>query len=172
MSLRPPPLIAVLKMIVGDRMGIMNDRAILLLLFMFANVCMAQSLCFLVTIDDATSFYGSKPDSRTDQPDVCTYLWKDQRITLTVVNYIKSPSAKDRFNGSREGLKAARVSVRDEVGLGAEAFSASQINSIDIFLLKGNATVQITVNNAWGRALPLAFRDKLREVAMKTAARI
>jgi hypothetical protein len=106
-------------------------------------------------------------------PQICAYSLKGQTVKLVVVNYTVAANAKMLFEMNRQGMEAAKGSPKDESGLGATAFSASTKSTFEIFLLKGNATVQITAASANERtAIPATVLNKLREVAKKAAGRM
>ncbi len=129
-----------------------------------------KNLCTLVTIEDARAFFGGTPEGIMDSPQVCAYGLKGQRVKLTVVNYTVSANAKKLYEMNRQGMETAKGSPKDEPGLGATAFSASTKSTIEIFLLKGNATVQITASTDAPIAATLLV--KLRDVAKKAAGRM
>ena len=79
---------------------------------------------------------------------MCAYSSKGQTVTLAIVNYMAAANAKMLFEMNRQGMKDAKGSPKDELGLGATAFSASTNSTFEIFLLKGNATVQLTAASA------------------------
>ena len=104
---------------------------------------------------------------------MCAYSSKGQTVTLAIVNYTAAANVKMLFEMNRQGMKDAKGSPKDEPGLGATAFSASTKSTFEIFLLKGNATVQLTAASANDRtAIAATELDKLREVAKKAAGRM
>jgi hypothetical protein len=132
-----------------------------------------KSLCSLVTVDDARAFFGGAPEQEMSSPQICAYSLKGQTVKLVAVNYTVSATAKRLFEMNRQGMEDAKGSPKDEPGLGATAFSASTKSTIEIFLLKGNATVQITAASANERdAIAPTVLNKLREVAKKAAGRM
>lgn len=130
-----------------------------------------KSLCTLITADDAKVFFDKAPDQKVDSPELCSYGLKGQSIMLTAMNYTASPNAKHLFDMNRQGIEQAKASPKDEQGLGATAFSASTASAVMIFLLKGNATVQIAASSDKGTPIA-AMLDKLRIVAKKAAGRM
>lgn len=131
-----------------------------------------KSLCTLVTIEDARAFFGGTPQQIMGSPQLCAYGLKGQTVKLTIVNYTVSSYAKKLFEMNRQGMEAAKGSPKDEPGLGATAFSASTKSTIEIFLLKGNATVQITASTDEHAQIAAALLVKLRDVAKKAAGRM
>ena len=131
-----------------------------------------KNLCTLVTIEDARAFFGGTPEETMDSPQLCAYGLKGQTVKLTVVNYTVSANAKKLFEMNRQGMEAAKGSPKDESGLGATAFSASTKSTIEIFLLKGNATVQITASTDEHAPIAATLLVKLRDVAKKAAGRM
>jgi hypothetical protein len=132
-----------------------------------------KSLCDLVTAGDAQGFFGKAADKIMGNPQICSYGLKGQDVMLTAVNYTSSRNAKQLFEMNRHALEQQKgSSPKDEPGLGATAFSTSTKNAVLIFLLKGNATVQLTANTAEGKQVPAGFLDKLRVVAKKAAGRM
>lgn len=132
-----------------------------------------KSLCNLVTPEDAQAFFDKAPDQTMGNPQICSYGLKGQDIMLTAVNYTSSPNAKQLFDMNRRAIEQQKGgSPKDELGLGATAFSTSTPNAVLIFLLKGNATVQLTASSAEGKHVPAGFLDKLRIVAKKAAGRM
>ena len=131
-----------------------------------------ENLCSLVTNEDARAFFGGTPEEIMHSPQICAYGLKGQPIKLTVVNYTASANAKKLFEMNRQGMEAAKGSPKDEPGLGATAFSASTKSTIEIFLLKGNATVQITASTDEHAPIAAALLVKLRDVAKKAADRM
>ena len=161
-----------------NTMGCMNVSRLIvsiLSLVVLQSGAMAQtkSLCSLVTIEDARAFFGGAPEQEMGSPQICAYSLKGQTVKLVVVNYTVSATAKQLFEMNRQGMEAAKGSPKNEPGLGATAFSASTKSTIEIFLLKGNATVQITAASANERtAIAATVLNKLREVAKKAAGRM
>jgi hypothetical protein len=92
-----------------------------------------KNLCTLVTIKDASAFFGGTPEEIMDSPQICAYGLKGQTVKLTVVNYTVSANAKKLFEMNRQGMEAAKGSPKDEPGLGATAFSASTKSTIETF---------------------------------------
>jgi hypothetical protein len=131
-----------------------------------------KNLCTLVTIEDARAFFGGTPEKKMDSPQLCAYALKGQTVTLVVVNYTVSANAKHLFEMNRQGMEAAKGSPKDEPGLGATAFSASTKSTIEIFLLKANATVQITAGTDEHATIDATLLVKLRDVAKKAAGRM
>jgi hypothetical protein len=107
-----------------------------------------------------------------NSPQLCAYALKGQAVKLTVVNYTVSAAAKKLFEMNRQGMEAAKGSPKDEPGLGATAFSASTKSTIEIFLLKANATVQITAGTDEHATIDATLLVKLRDVAKKAAGRM
>jgi hypothetical protein len=144
-----------------------------LILLQSGATAQTKSLCSLVTSEDARAFFGGVPEQEINSPQICGYSLKGQTVKLVVVNYTIAANAKMLFDMNRQGMEAAKSSPKDEPGLGATAFSASTKSTIEIFLLKGNATVQITAASANERT-PIAATvlNKLREVAKKAAGRM
>jgi hypothetical protein len=131
-----------------------------------------KNLCTLVTIEDARTFFGGTPEKIMGSPQLCAYGSKGQTVKLTIVNYTVSANAKKLFEMNRRGMEEAKGSPKDEPGLGATAFSASTKSTIEIFLLKGNATVQITASTDEHAPIAATLLVKLRDVAKKAAARM
>jgi len=132
-----------------------------------------KSLCSLVTVEDARAFFGGPPQQDMSSPQICAYSSKGQTVTLVIVNYTVVANARVLFEMNRQGMKDAKGSPKDEPGLGATAFSASTKSTFEIFLLKGNATVQLTAASANDHtAIAATELDKLREVAKKAAGRM
>ena len=132
-----------------------------------------KSLCSLVTIEDAQAFFGGASKQEMSSPQMCAYSSKGQTVTLAIVNYTAASNAKMLFEMNRQGMESAKGSPKDEPGLGATAFSASTKSTFEIFLLKGNATVQITAASLnEGTAIAATVLNKLREVAKKAAGRM
>jgi hypothetical protein len=132
-----------------------------------------KSLCSLVTSEDARAFFGGPPEQEMSSPQICGYSSKGQTVKLVVVNYTVAANAKMLLEMDRQGMEAAKGSPKDEPGLGATAFSASTKSTFEIFLLKGNSTVQITAASANERtAIPPTVLNQLREVAKKAAGRM
>jgi hypothetical protein len=73
---------------------------------------------------------------------------------------------------TRQAIESAKGSPKDELGLGATAFPASTKSTIQIFLLKGNATVQISAGGDENAPVPATMLVKLREMAKKAADRL
>jgi len=147
----------------------------ILSLFVLQSGATAQtkSLCSLVTIEDARTFFGTTPAQEMSSPQICAYSSKGQTVKLAIVNYTVAANAKRLFEMNRQGMEAAKSSPKDEPGLGATAFSASTKSTVEIFLLKGNATVQITAASQDERtAIAATVLNKLREVAKKAAGRM
>jgi hypothetical protein len=144
-----------------------------LVLLQSGATAQTKSLCSLMTIEDARAFFGGAPEQDMASPQICAYSIKGQMVRLVVVNYTVSANAKMLFEMNRQGMEAAKGSPKDEPGLGATAFSASTKSTIEIFLLKGNATVQITAASANERTeIATAVLTKLRDVAKKAAGRM
>lgn len=132
-----------------------------------------KSLCTLLTAEDARAFFDKVPDQKVDSPQVCSYGVTGQSVMLTAVNYTASPNAKQLFDMNRKAMEQSKDSPpKDETGLSATAFSASTKSAVMIFLLKGNATVQIAASTAKGTPIAPALLDKLRRVAQKAAGRM
>lgn len=149
--------------------------AVILSLVVLQSGATAQmkSLCSLVTVEDAQAFFGAPAQQDMSTPQICGYSSKGQTVTLAIVNYTVAANAKMLFEMNRQGMVDAKGSPKDEPGLGATAFSASTKSTFEIFLLKGNATVQLTAVSANDRtAIAATELDKLREVAKKAAARM
>ncbi len=147
----------------------------ILSLVVLRSGAMAQtkSLCSLVTIEDARAFFGAAPKQEMSSPQICEYSSKGQTVKLLIANYTVTANAKMLFKVSREGMAAAKESPKDEPGLGATAFSGSTKSTIEIFLLKGNATVQISAASAnESTTIAGTVLNKLREVAKKAAGRM
>jgi hypothetical protein len=144
-----------------------------LLVLQWVATAQMKSLCSLVTVDDARAFFGEPPQQDMSSPQICAYSSKGQTVRLAIVNYTAAANAKMLFEMNRQGMKDAKGSPKDEPGLGATAFSASTKSTFEIFLLKGNATVQLTAASANDRtAIAAAELDKLREVAKRAASRM
>jgi len=135
-------------------------------------VAQVPNLCSLVTIEDARAFFGATPEQQMASPQICAYALKGQALKLIVVNYTASANAKHLFEMNRQGMEAAKGSPKDEPGLGASAFSAATKSTIEIFLLKGNATVQLTASADEHTPLAAGLLVKLRDVAKKAAGRM
>jgi hypothetical protein len=153
------------------------SRIVVLILYLVVlqSVASAQtkSLCSLVTTEDAQAFFGGAPEQEMGSPQICAYSLKGQTVKLVVVNYTVAANAKMLFEMNRKGMEAAKGSPKDEPGLGATAFSASTKSTIEIFLLKGNATVQITAATTNERtAIAATVLNRLREVAKRAAGRM
>ena len=119
------------------------------------------------------AFFDKVPDVKMDNPEVCFYGVKAQSVMLSASHYTTSPNAKQLFDMNRTALQRLKDSPpKDEPGLGATAFSASTKSAVMIFLLKGNATVQIAAGNTNGTPVAPALLDKLRIVAKKAADRM
>ena len=132
-----------------------------------------KTLCSLVTIEDAQAFFGGTPKQEMSSPQICSYSSKGQPVSLNIVNYTAAANAKMLFQMNRQGMQDANSSPKDESGLGATAFSASTKTTVEIFLLKGNATVQITAASLnENTAIASSELNKLREVAKKVAGRM
>jgi hypothetical protein len=132
-----------------------------------------KSLCSLVTVEDARAFFGAAPDEKVEMPQVCSYRLKSQPVRLTVVNYTAGIEAKKLFELNKRGMESAKGTPKDEPGLGATAFSASTKSTIEIFLLKGNATVQLTASMEDEHVqIAATVLDKLRVVAKNAAGRM
>lgn len=113
------------------------------------------------------------PQQDMSTPQICADSSKGQTVKLAIVNYTVAANAKMLFEMNRQGMMNAKGSPKDEPGLGAPAFSASTKSTFEIFLLKGNATVQLTAASANdGTAIAATELDKLREVAKKAVGRM
>jgi hypothetical protein len=123
-------------------------------------------------VDDARAFLGGTPDEKMDSPDICAYGLKGQAMKLVAVNYMVSAAAPKVFEMNRHGIESTKGLAKDEPGLGATAFSASMKSSISIFLLKANATIQITASVDEPNPIAATLQVKLRDVAKKAAARM
>jgi hypothetical protein len=67
----------------------------------------------------------------------------------TAVNYTSAPNAKRLFDMNKQAIEQQKTRPpKDEPGLGATAFSTTTKNALLIFLLKGNATVQLTASTS------------------------
>jgi hypothetical protein len=161
--------------VILGRMKSSRIIALILSLVVLQSGATAQmkSLCFLVTVEDARAFFGGPPQQDMSSPQMCAYSSKGQTVTLAIANYTAAANVQMLFEMNRQGMKDAKGSPKDEPGLGATAFSASTESTFEIFLLKGNATVQLTAASANGRtAIAATELDKLREVAKRAADRM
>jgi hypothetical protein len=161
--------------VILGRMKSSRIIALILSLVVLQSGATAQmkSLCSLVTVEDARAFFGGPPQQDMSSPQMCAYSSKGQTVTLAIANYTAAANVQMLFEMNRQGMKDAKGSPKDEPGLGATAFSASTESTFEIFLLKGNATVQLTAASANGRtAIAATELDKLREVAKRAADRM
>ena len=162
----------------SDILGCMKSSRIILLILSLVVLqsgatAQMKSLCSLVTVEDAQAFFGAPAQQDMSTPQICGYSSKGQTVKLAIVNYTVAANAKMLFEMNRQGMKDAKGAPKDEPGLGATAFSASTKSTFEIFLLKGNATVQLTAVSANDRtAIAATELDKLREVAKKAAGRM
>jgi len=125
----------------------------------------------LVTTSEAATVLATSADKLDKQTlgTACTYTLKGSTITL-LVRITKNPTSS--VASRKTSFTKGGGSVKDEPGVGPDAYSAVRPGTSRIYATKGDQMFRLEyVDSAKGKA-PDALMDRLRAAAKKALSRL
>jgi hypothetical protein len=139
-------------------------------LALLAGPLCAKTACEILPIDDAVVVLSQNAQQRDLGNEGCIYEIQTPYLLLKVTP--PKDAAKSKFQQLKQSAKETGAQVKEEPGIGSDAFSVVTKSKEEIYVVQGEAAFTISLSNP-GSSTPLPdLMDKMRKVIRLAVERL